>query len=65
MKKLISLTALAVLLAVFLCACGKFTCTLCGEEKSGKKYKEELLGQEIVYCKDCHDGLESLMDSLG
>ena len=65
MKKILSLAAVALMLTVFLCGCGKFTCDLCGEEKSGKKYKEELLGQEIVYCKDCHDGLESLMDSLG
>ena len=60
MKKLIMLVAMVAVFSTLLCACGKFECDLCGKEKSGKKYKEELMGQEIIYCKDCHDELESL-----
>ena len=42
----------------------KYDCDLCGEEKSGKRYKEEVLGQEVEYCKECHDSLEELADAL-
>ena len=67
MKKLISLTALAVLLAVFLCACGKFTCDICGEEKTGKKHKMEvdILDTEVVYCDDCYNALDELAGVFG
>lgn len=64
MKKLISVFLLVVVFATMLTACGKFTCDLCGEEKSGKKYTEEVYGQEIEYCKDCHDQLEDLADAF-
>lgn len=62
MKKILSAILVCVMLlsCVFvLASCGKFTCDLCGEEKSGKKYEETVLGQEVVYCKDCHDKLEA------
>ena len=62
MKKLISLIALIATLTVLLCACGKFECDLCGKEKSGKKYKETVFGEEVVYCGDCKDALEELAD---
>ena len=61
MKKLIMLVAMVAVFSTLLCACGKFKCDLCGKEKSGKKYKEEVMGQEVVYCKDCHDELEDLI----
>lgn len=62
MKKLISLIALFATLTVLLCGCGKFECDLCGEEKSGKKYEGELMGEEVVYCKDCREALEELAE---
>ena len=49
---------LAVLLATVsilsLTGCGKFTCDMCGEEKSGKKHEETLLGESITICDDCY-----------
>ena len=62
MKKLISLIVLLVTMTVLLCSCGKFECDLCGEEKTGKRYKETVYGTEIVYCKDCKEALEDLID---
>ena len=51
-KKMIALL-LTVTTVISLTACGKpFTCDLCGEEKTGKKYKETILGTEITYCQD-------------
>lgn len=62
MKKLISLIALLATLTALLCGCGKFECDMCGEEKSGRKHKGDLFGEEIVYCSDCKDALEDLAD---
>ena len=61
MKKLIGALLLVVAMATMLTACGKFTCDLCGEEKSGKKYEKEILGQEVTICKDCQDDINSLL----
>lgn len=43
MKKRMALTVLLVALIALLCGCSKFTCDLCGQEKSGKKHEAELL----------------------
>ena len=64
MNKRIGIALLALAMAVLLTACGSFTCDICGKEKSGKRYKDEILGQEITYCKDCHENLEKLGDGL-
>ena len=61
MKKMVRFAAMLMLLATLLCGCGKFTCDLCGEEKSGKKYTESFFGEEIEYCKDCKNELDSLL----
>ncbi len=60
MKRLISIAVLTVIIATMFAACSKFTCDICGEKKSGKKYTDEILGEKVTYCKDCHDGLEAL-----
>lgn len=60
MKKKASLLLMVTVAALALTACGKFTCDICGEEKSGKQYKTEMFGEKIVYCSDCNDGLEAL-----
>lgn len=65
MKKLICLVLMTVTLAAMLCGCGKFTCDLCGEEKSGRQYTAELFGMEITYCSDCKADLEELADLFG
>lgn len=63
MKKRITALLLTVLTVVSLTACGApFTCDLCGEEKTGKKYTETVLGEEIVYCQDCYDAMKELID---
>ena len=65
MKKLIGVIALAAIVMSMLAACGKFECDICGEEKTGKKYEEEVFGMEVVYCKDCYEDLNDLADALG
>lgn len=65
MKKLISILLLVVVLATMLTACGKFTCDMCGEEKTGKKHEESMLGESIVICDDCYKALEDLAGALG
>lgn len=65
MKKLISILLLIVVLATMLTACGKFTCDMCGEEKTGKKHEESMLGETVVICDDCYKALEDLAGALG
>lgn len=65
MKRLISILLLVVVLATMLTACGKFTCDMCGEEKTGKKHEESMLGESIVICDDCYKALEDLAGALG
>lgn len=62
MKKIIGILVLAVAMVTMLTACGKFTCDLCGEEKSGEKHESELLGQEVVICDDCYTALDEGFD---
>lgn len=65
MKKKITALLLTVLTVVSLTACGKpFTCDLCNQEKTGKKYTEKLFGEEITYCQDCYDSLKELSNGL-
>ena len=55
MKKLIALVLLVVMMATMLAACGKFTCDICDEEKSGKQYEGAVLGEEFIACEDCYE----------
>ena len=64
MKKKATALLLVIATALTLTACGKFTCGLCGEEKSGKSYKTEVLGEKITICEDCHDDIQELRDAL-
>lgn len=64
MKKIISLLLVVVALATMLTACGKFECEACGEEKSGKKHKVEVLDEEATICDECYEELQELKDSL-
>ena len=65
MKKLICLALLVVVVLSLFTACGKFTCDLCGEEKSGKKHEEEFLGEKVTCCDDCYKEIENALGSLG
>ncbi len=60
MKKRISILLLSSMLAMTLTACGKFTCDLCGEQKSGKSYESTVFGEEVVICDDCYQELQNL-----
>lgn len=60
MKKKVFLILLAMAAMLILTACGKFTCDLCGAEKSGRSYKREVLGEQIIICKDCYDEMRFL-----
>lgn len=65
MKKKVIALLLTVTTVISLTACGKpFTCDLCNEEKTGKKYKETVLGVEITYCQDCYKELKELGELL-
>lgn len=64
MKKIIIGIFTLVSLMFVLTSCGKFTCDLCNEEKSGKKHEEELFGESIVICDDCYEDLDDLGDAL-
>ena len=60
MKKLIRVVALTLVMVTMLAACGKkFTCDMCFEEKSGKQYKKEVFGEEVVLCKECNKEYEA------
>ena len=64
MKKVICGLVLAATLATALTGCGTFKCDFCNEEKSGKQYKDEILGQAVIYCKDCYEALKELGEDL-
>lgn len=65
MKKKMAALLLTVLTVVSLTACGEpFTCDICQQEKTGKKYTETLFGEEITYCQDCYDEVKELVDGL-
>ena len=49
---------LVVIMALSLTACGgKFTCDVCGKEKTGKSHSTELFGQKVLICDDCYESL--------
>lgn len=64
MKKRISLILTVVSLSFLLTACGKFTCELCGQEKSGKSYSVEFMGEKATACQDCHDEIKKLQKKM-
>ena len=64
MKKFIALGCLTIVMAMLLTACGKFTCDICQEEKSGEKHTKDVLGEEIVMCDDCYTAAEDAADAL-
>lgn len=65
MKKIVALLVLAMLVLTLFASCGKpFTCDLCGEEKTGKKYTKEILGAELDYCNECKKELDNVGDEI-
>ena len=64
MKKKVIAALLATVTILSFAGCGKFTCDMCGEEKSGKKHEETILGETITICDDCYKDLEDLANLL-
>ena len=64
MKKKLSVLLLMALGVITLAACKSesFTCGLCGEEKTGTKYTSSQ--DDAVYCEECIDMVNELMNSL-
>lgn len=63
MKKILAVVCVsAVVLA--LAACGKFTCDMCGQEKSGGKHTYEMLGQKLTVCDDCYNSVKGVANSM-
>lgn len=60
MKKKIALVLTVVMSAMMLAACGKFTCDICGEEKTSGKHTDTLAGEDITYCDDCEEQFEAV-----
>ncbi len=58
MKKIIAVISLLILI-LSLSACGKFTCNICQEEKSGQKHTQKILGNDVNICKDCYEAMTS------
>ena len=65
MKKIFAIALLGATVLSFAACGGKFTCDECGQEKSGKKHTEELLGVKITMCDDCYELYGALADALG
>ena len=53
--KRIIVTILALILIFSFAACESepFTCSICGDEKTGKYYESEMMGEEVTICEDC------------
>lgn len=54
MKRILCLLLLAVMVATMLCACGKFTCSICKESKSGEQHNVKVNKRQLVLCEDCY-----------
>lgn len=64
MRKKVSVLLLTVATVFSLTACGKFTCDLCNEEKSGSSYKTTFMGVEMTVCKDCKKEIDAAKKEL-
>ena len=53
-------TAVAIL-AIVSCGNKKFTCSICNEEKNGKPIESELMGEKILICDECYEGMKELL----
>ena len=61
MKKKILTAVLMLGMLVSLAGCSKkFTCGICGEEKTGKSHTEKFLGEKLTICDDCYKDIQAL-----
>ncbi len=54
------LMTIALLLCLTACGSKSFECDICNEEKTGKSYKAEQMGEEITVCESCYNQLKEL-----
>lgn len=54
---------ITILSLLGLTACGSkiFECDICNEERSGKSYKSQLMGDEITICEDCYKNMNDFI----
>jgi len=65
MKKVIALGLVLISMMGVLASCGgSFECGLCGETKSGRKYKKDIYGMELLCCKDCNEEWNEYEDEI-
>lgn len=64
MRKRMMAAMLVVMTTLSLTGCGKFTCDLCGREKSGKRYTEKVFSREVTICNDCYKGIEEFINAF-
>lgn len=62
MKKLCSIILIAAMM-MSLTACGKFTCSLCGDEVSSGK-TVEIMGEKTKVCNTCYKDIKELQDAF-
>lgn len=58
MRRKMTLALVMIPVLSSLTACGRSTCNLCGNEKSGRSHKTAVFGQEIMICNDCYSDLK-------
>ena len=60
-KRYILLLAVFILAAMLLLtACGKYTCDLCGQEKSSTKHTTNIYGHKMTICDECYETMNSI-----
>ncbi|MDE7298094.1 MAG: hypothetical protein K2N94_04605 [Lachnospiraceae bacterium] len=62
MKKRFLAVLLVTVSLLSLAGCGKFKCDMCGEEKSGKKHEQTVLGETLTICDDCYETVKGVVD---
>ena len=55
---IILITAITLVLCLTACGNKTFKCGICNEEKTGKSYKSEQMGEEILICEECYEQIK-------
>lgn len=55
------LVMLALLMSLTACSNKPFKCDICREEKTGKSYKSQVMGEEVTICEDCYKEINGLL----
>lgn len=60
-KNIATITLIVLLLSLAACGNKSFKCNVCNEEKDGKSYKSQLMGEEVTVCEDCYKSMSELV----